>query len=146
MSKLKFKKLNPLATGLKLGSRGAAGYDLQSMIDIEVAPGQQVRIPTGIAVAVPAGYVGMVCPRSGMVNKFRVGVGNSPGMIDSDYRGEVIVLLQNLSDKPYSVGAGSRVAQFVITVAFTPDTEEVAELDDTERGTGGLGSTGIAAL
>ena len=127
------------------GTEGSAGLDLRACLDepVIIAPRQLVRIPTGIAVALPGPeYVALVFARSGLGIKHGVSLSNGVGVIDSDYRGEIQVGLTNLSDTLYTVQPGDRIAQLVVTPVVTPELEIVEELEDTERGTGGFGSTG----
>lgn len=125
-------------------SEHSAGIDLHSIESFEIPPGEQRVCHTGIAGAIPPGWVGMVCPRSGMAAKHGITVQNSPGIIDSDYRGEWMVILHNTGTKsvPYKVSKGDRIAQVVIVPCLCVQVREVSHLDDTERGVGGLGSTG----
>jgi dUTP pyrophosphatase len=125
-------------------SAGAAGLDLASAADgpIEIAPGKRVAVPTGLAFAIPAGYEGQVRPRSGLARKFGVTLTNAPGTVDSDYRGEVQVLLVNLGQEPVVVQPGDRIAQLVIAPVSIAELEEAESLDDTVRGAGGFGHTG----
>jgi dUTP pyrophosphatase len=120
----------------------AAGMDLFSTETVTIGPGQCCLIGTGIAIALQPWHVGFVCPRSGMALKNRVTVLNAPGVIDPDYRGEVGVILINLSDEPYQVLAGDRIAQLVIVPFASPRIVEVDALPGTQRGNGGFGSTG----
>lgn len=125
---------------------GASGMDLRAFVSesVVLAPLQRERIPTGLYLAVPQGYEAQVRPRSGLALKQGITVLNNPGTIDSDYRGEVSVLLINLSDVPFLVQDGDRIAQLIIA-AYTPVVwQEAIELDQTARGIGGHGSTGIA--
>lgn len=122
---------------------GDAGMDLSSVEAVIVQPGDIVAVSTGLAFAIPHGYVGLVHPRSGLASR-GLTVANAPGTIDAGYRGEVKVLLVNLSKEPIAIAKGDRVAQLVIQeVAFLP-LVETANLSDTSRGTGGFGSTGVA--
>lgn len=125
-------------------SRGSAGVDLQAMIDapITLEPQKLYRVPTGIAMELPEGYVGLVYARSGLGVKHGIALGNGVGVIDSDYRGEIQVGLCNLSDTPYTIQPKDRIAQLVI--APVPPVEYVwaDELSDTARGEGGFGSSG----
>ncbi len=123
---------------------GAAGFDLHAAIaePISLLPGMRCLIPTGFAMAIPPGYEGQVRPRSGLALKFGLTIVNSPGTIDSDYRGEVAVVLVNHGREPFVVKPLSRIAQLVISRIERPSLELVDILDDTERGTGGYGSTG----
>ena len=126
-------------------SPGDAGVDLRSTVDVVIAPcGDRAIVPTGVAVAIPAGYAGFIQPRSGLAAKHGVTVLNSPGLIDSGYRGELKVLLVNTdSVEPFVVSVGDRIAQLVIQAVATPVFVEVSSLDDTVRGAGGFGHTGI---
>ena len=119
---------------------GDAGMDLYAARDA-VVTGETVLIPTGVAVAVPDGHVGLVCPRSGL-SKHGVTVANAPGVVDAGYRGEVMVRLTTTSTTPYQVHRGDRIAQLLIVPIFRPEVTVVDRLDNTERGAGGFGSTG----
>jgi len=123
----------------------SAGLDLRANIDAPVTlrPMERRLIPTGLFMALPAGYEAQVRPRSGLALKHGISVLNTPGTIDADYRGEVMVLLVNFSTEDFIVNDGERIAQMVIARHETADFEEVAELDETERGTGGYGHTGV---
>ena len=125
-------------------SAGAAGLDLCAAIDEDVVIEslQRKLIPTGLSVAIPLGYEGQVRPRSGLALRHGITVLNSPGTIDADYRGEVKVLLVNLSDTPFRLSRGERIAQLVICPVELGELVLVDELDATERGAGGYGSTG----
>jgi len=116
--------------------------DVVSAEDVVIAPGARHAVATGLAVAIPAGYEIQVRPRSGLALKHGITVPNTPGTIDSDYRGELKVILINLGDEPFTVQRGDRVAQLVLAPVVQAAWDEVAELDATERGTGGFGSTG----
>lgn len=120
----------------------AAGADLRSAAELIIPPGGTRLVPTGYAIALPEGYEGQVRPRSGLALRNGITVLNSPGTIDSDYRGELMVMLINLSSYPYEVGVGDRIAQLVVAPAPQVRFVEVEELDETERGEGGFGSTG----
>ena len=122
----------------------SAGMDLRANIDepIVLKPLQRCLVPTGIFMALPKGYEAQVRPRSGLAIKKGIGVLNSPGTIDADYRGEVCVILVNLSAEEFVVEDGERIAQMVIARHEQAEWEEVEELDSTERGLGGFGSTG----
>ena len=139
---LKFKRA--FAHDWPLPSRhspGAAGYDLRNAgDDVVIYPGTIELIPTGWCVEVPQGYVGIVKDRSGFA---RVGITTHAGVIDSDYRGEMMVLLGNATEAPVVVHAGDRIAQLLIIPCLMTDAEEVGELTDTERGSNGFGSTGM---
>lgn len=122
---------------------GDAGLDLYSAADVEIAPFERTLIPTGIAVAIPEGYAGFVQPRSGLAIKFGLGLVNSPGLIDSHYRGELKAIAINLSaTETIRIARGDKVAQLVIQPVISANLCEVDELDETVRGEGGFGSTG----
>jgi len=122
----------------------AAGLDLTAAVDMPVtlAPGERALVPTGLAMALPAGFEAQVRPRSGLAAKHGVTVLNTPGTIDADYRGEVKVILINLGDAPFEIVRGERIAQMVIAPVLQAQIREVETLSDTARGTGGFGSTG----
>lgn len=143
-NKIAVKKLHPAAKLPVYGSAEAAGADLHACLDapVTVMPGETAWIPTGIAVEVPRGCAGLVYARSGMAAKRGLAPANKVGVIDSDYRGEVKVVLLNHSKEPQVVEPGERIAQFVITPVLTPEYMLVEELTDTQRGIGGFGSTG----
>lgn len=128
---------------------GAAGSDLKAALpEVEtlvVEPGARVLVPTGLAMAIPPGYEAQVRPRSGLAAKFGVTVLNAPGTIDSDYRGEVKVILINHGDTPFEIRRGDRIAQMVVARVAAAAFFEVERLEDTARGAGGFGSTGHAA-
>lgn len=143
--KLFIKKLNEKAIVPKQATSGSAGYDLYACIDtpVTINPNEIVKIPTGISVALEENNaVILIYARSSLATKHGVTLANCVGVVDSDYRGEVIVALNNLSKEPYTITQNERIAQIVITPIFTPEIEEVDELSDTERGSGGFGSTG----
>ena len=126
-------------------SAGAAAMDLHACMDeaITIPAGKRAVIPTGIAIALPsADYVALIFARSGLGIKHGVAPANCVGVIDSDYRGEVVVVLHNHGDRPQAVESGERIAQLVITPVLTPSYEEVKELSSSDRGAGGFGSTG----
>lgn len=122
----------------------SAGMDLKANIDepVTLGPLDRALIPTGLFIALPDGTEAQVRPRSGLAAKFGISVLNAPGTIDADYRGEVKVILVNLSNEPFVVNPGERVAQMVVARYEKVDWDEVEVLDDTERGEGGFGSTG----
>lgn len=122
----------------------SAGMDLRANIDtpITLQPLERRLVPTGIYIALPAGYEGQVRPRSGMATKHGITVINSPGTVDADYRGEIRVSLVNLSNKEFTIEDGERIAQLVVARHETVEWEEVEILNETERGAGGWGSTG----
>ncbi len=120
-----------------------AGYDLYAREDVMIPPGERFLMPTGIAIALPHGHAGFVLPRSGLAVRQGLGVLNSPGLIDSGYRGEVKVVLVNHDPRePFEINRGDRVAQIVVQRVEEIGWIEVAELDHTDRGVGGHGSTG----
>ncbi len=125
-------------------SEHAAGMDLAACLaqPMEIAPGAQAQVPTGIAIALPVGYEGQVRPRSGLAAKHSVTVLNAPGTIDADYRGELKVLLINLGAAPFTVGDGERIAQLVVAPVARAKLIPVEDLDETARGAGGFGHTG----
>lgn len=122
---------------------GDAAVDLHSRVDITLRPGERAAVPTGIAVAIPLGYAGLVLPRSGHARRHGIGVVNGPGLIDAGYRGEISVLLINHGPKDVEFGRGDRIAQLAIIPIPAVEWTEVESLDDTERGAGGFGSTGL---
>lgn len=129
---------------LSFAHAGDAGADLASNEEVTIEPGSRALIGTGLSMAIPEGYAGFVLPRSGLAIKSGVTVSNAPGLIDSGYRGELRVGLTNHSDQPFSVEVGDRIAQLVIMRVEEPEYVEVETLDDTERGAGGFGSTGVS--
>ena len=144
MNTIRVKKLHPNAILPRYGSAEAAGADLYACLEetVTIQPGEIFWVPTGIALEVPKGCAGLVYARSSMGAKRGLAPANKVGVVDSDYRGEIRVVLLNHSKQPQTLQPGERVAQFVITPVLTPFYEEVDELTDTERGTGGFGSTG----
>ena len=142
--KLNFKKLDPRATVPTYGSEYAAGADLRAVLDapITIKPNESVLIHTGIAVAIPVGYVGLVYARSGIACKRGLAPSNKVGVIDADYRGEIMVSLHNHGTTEQTIDPNERIAQMVVTPFIHCEYEETDNLDDTERGTGGFGSTG----
>jgi dUTP pyrophosphatase len=143
--KIKIKKLRPGARVPSFASPGSAGCDLYACIEqgeTVVAPHSCAKICTGIAAAIPEGYFGAVFARSGLASKQGLRPANCVGVCDSDYRGEYIVALFNDSGEPRSIRDGDRIAQLVILPCVSAEFEQVDELDNTERGAGGFGSTG----
>ena len=135
----------PHSNGLALpayATEGAAGMDVLSAEDVTLAPGARHAVATGLALAIPQGYEIQVRPRSGLALKHGISVPNTPGTIDSDYRGELKVILINHGTEPFAISRGDRVAQLVLAPVVQAAWQEVAELGDTERGAGGFGSTG----
>ena len=139
----------PHGEGLQLpayATDGAAGLDLLAAVPetIQLAPGARMLVPTGVSVAIPPGYEIQIRPRSGLALKNGIMVVNSPGTIDSDYRGEIGVILLNTGERPYSIDRGSRIAQAVLAPVTRLEWQEVSVLSETNRGAGGFGSTGTA--
>ncbi|WP_242118237.1 dUTP diphosphatase [Sphingomonas lacusdianchii] len=135
----------PHGHGLPLpayATTGAAGMDIVAAEDIALAPGARHAVATGFAIAIPDGYEVQVRPRSGLALKYGITCLNTPGTIDSDYRGEVKVILANLGDEAFQVTRGERIAQLVPAAVTRAEVTEVDTLDDTARGAGGFGSTG----
>lgn len=135
----------PHGAGLPLpayATSGAAGMDVVSAEEVTIAPGARHAVATGLALAIPQGYEIQVRPRSGLALKHGITVPNTPGTIDSDYRGELKVILINLGNEPFAIARGDRVAQLVLAPVVQAAWAEVEELDATERGEGGFGSTG----
>lgn len=142
--KVEVKRL-PHGAGLPLpvyATTGAAGMDVVSAEDVVIAPGARHAVATGLALAIPADYEIQVRPRSGLALKHGITVPNTPGTIDSDYRGELKVILINLGAESFTIARGDRVAQLVLAPVVQAAWNEVEELDATERGAGGFGSTG----
>ncbi len=140
-------KIKLTREGAKLpayATEGSAACDLSACIKapITLYPGERTRIPTGIAISIPQGTVAIVCARSGIALKRGLTLSNGIGVIDSDYRGEISVVLRNVSDTPQTVEPDERIAQLMFMPHFTAIIEECHELDETERGEGGFGSTG----
>jgi dUTP pyrophosphatase len=123
-------------------TEGAAGLDVVTAEDLALQPGERKAVPTGFAIEIPPGYEVQVRPRSGLALKHGITCLNTPGTIDSDYRGEVKVILANLGHEVFAVGRGERIAQLVPAPVLRATFEEVSQLTDTERGAGGFGSTG----
>ena len=144
MSSIRVKKVHPNATIPTYGSAGAAGADLYACLEetVVIQPGEVFWVPTGIALEVPKGCAGLIYARSSLGTKRGLAPANKVGVVDSDYRGEVKVVLFNHSKEPQTLEPHERVAQLIITPVLTPAYEEVEELSDTSRGVGGFGSTG----
>jgi len=135
----------PHGEGLALpdyATAGAAGMDVLAAEDVTLAPGARHAVATGLALAIPPGYEIQVRPRSGLALKHGISVPNTPGTIDSDYRGELKVILINHGAEAFAIARGDRVAQLVLAPVVRVSWEEAAELDETGRGSGGFGSTG----
>ena len=145
MTEILIKRLSREVTLPKYETDGSSGLDLAAFIDnnIEIKPGQSEIIPTGLAVAIPRNFEIQIRPRSGLAAKNQISVLNTPGTIDSDYRGELKVILINLSDKSFIVERGLRIAQMVLCPVVKANLKEVDSLEDTKRGSDGFGSTGV---
>ena len=141
---VRFRRLRPAAVLPRYMTEGAAGMDLASAAEgpIALGPGERLGVPTGWSMELPPGFEAQVRPRSGLALRHGVTVVNAPGTIDSDYRGEIIVLLVNLGRQEYAIAPGDRIAQMVIAPVSHANVEEVTELSETERGAGGFGHTG----
>jgi len=141
---LSIKRLNALATIPAYQSTEAAGMDLHAAIEqaIVLEPGAITLVPLGFAMALPPGFEGQVRPRSGLASRHGITLPNAPGTIDSDYRGEVKVPLVNLGDSAFTIEQGMRIAQMIIAPVVQAQLQEVDDLDDSDRGEGGFGSTG----
>ena len=122
---------------------GDAAVDLHCRVDLTLHPGERSAVPTGIAVSIPDGFAGLVLPRSGHAHRHGIGVVNGPGLIDSGYRGEISVLLINHGEEMVSFARGDRIAQLAIVPVPMVEWTEVETLDETERGEGGFGSSGV---
>lgn len=144
MEKIRIKKLHPNAVIPTYGSLEAAGADIYACLEaaVTIPAGKTVFIPTGLAMEVPRGCAGLIYARSSMGSKRGLAPANKVGVIDSDYRGQVMVALHNHSQEDQVVNPGERVAQLIITPVFTPGFREVDDLSETDRGSGGFGSTG----
>lgn len=144
MNPIRVKKLHPNAILPTYGSAEAAGADLYACLDesVTIQPGQTAFIPAGIAMEVPVGCAGLIYARSGLACKRGLAPANKVGVVDSDYRGQIMVALHNHGAQQQTIAHGERVAQMVITPVLTPPYTEVEELTDSDRGTGGFGSTG----
>lgn len=144
MEMIRIKKLHPNAVIPTYGSLEAAGADIYACLDaaVTIPAGKTVFIPTGLAMEVPKGCAGLIYARSSMGSKRGLAPANKVGVIDSDYRGQVMVALHNHSQEDQVVNPGERVAQLIITPVFTPGFREVDDLSETDRGSGGFGSTG----
>lgn len=144
MMTVRFRKLTATAKTPLYQTRWASGMDLCADGSVSLFPGCSAVVPTGISIELPAGLEGQVRPRSGLAAKYGITVLNAPGTVDADYRGEIKVILLNTSNEIYTVSVGDRIAQLVIAPVVQVSLEEVTELTATDRGDGGLGSTGAA--
>ena len=144
MTKILIKRLSKEVSLPKYETSGSSGMDLAAYINnnVNLEPGKSEIIPTGISVAIPEGFEIQIRPRSGLAAKNKISVLNTPGTIDADYRGEIKVILINLSDKTFVIEKGFRIAQMVVCPIIQAQLEEVDELSETIRGEGGFGSTG----
>ena len=144
MEPIRVKRLRENALLPTYGSAEAAGADLYACLSepVTIVPGQSAFIPTGLAMELPKGFAGLIYARSGLACKRGLAPANKVGVVDSDYRGEFLIVLHNHSDQPQTVAHGDRIAQLVITPVFTPGFIEAADLTDTQRSGGGFGSTG----
>ncbi len=140
MDVLRFKQLDARAVLPKRGSVLAAGLDVCGIEDLEIGPKQRAKARTGLAVAIPPGFYGRVAPRSGLAAKNGLDV--LAGVIDSDYRGEIVCVLYNTGDEIIKLPAGSKICQLIIEQIITPEAAWTTDLDETARGAGGFGSTG----
>jgi dUTP pyrophosphatase len=138
-----FERLDPDAELPSAHHPGDAGLDLRSTVDVEVEPGQRAMVPTGVAVAIPHGYAGLVLPRSGLASGVGLTLANAPGLIDSGYRGEVTCAVVNLDrETPVRIARGDRIAQLVVVEIPEVKPTWAEKLPDSPRGRGGFGSTG----
>ena len=140
---LRFKKVHPDAVLPSYAHPSDAGMDVRSVEDVTLAPGKRALVHTGLVMLLPPMYEAQVRPRSGLALKSGVTVLNTPGTIDSGYRGEVGVILINLGETEFQVRKGDKIAQLVIAPVTQPDVAEVFEIDETDRGSSGFGSTGV---
>ena len=141
--KLEVRRLDPSVPLPAYAHEGDAGLDLAANVDVEVAPGERVMVPTGLAVAIPPGFAGVVLPRSGLASRHGLTMANSPGLIDAGYRGEVICAVVNLDrERPVKISRGDRIAQLVIVPVAAVEVVETEVLPASGRGAGGFGSTG----
>jgi dUTP pyrophosphatase len=145
MIKILIKRLSKNIPLPKYETEGSSGMDLTANVNkvIEIQPGKSEIIPTGLALSIPKNYEIQIRPRSGLAAKNQISVLNTPGTIDEDYRGEIKVILINLGEKKFIIEKGLRIAQMVLCPVIKAELEEVDELNETKRGSGGFGSTGI---
>jgi dUTP diphosphatase len=140
---LPFQRLHPEAQLPSAHHPGDAGFDLSSVVEVEIGPGERAMVPTGLAVAIPEGHAGLVLPRSGLASRHGLTLANAPGLIDTGYRGEVVVAVVNLDrSTPVRIAKGDRVAQLVIVGLPEIKPTWAQELPPSHRGIGGFGSTG----
>jgi dUTP pyrophosphatase len=142
--RLEFQRLRPDAVLPERAYAGDAGLDLVACERVKLGPGERAVVPTGLAVAIPEGYAGFVQPRSGLAARNGITIVNTPGLVDSGYRGEILVILLNTdTDEPFTVEPGMRIAQLVLLQLPETELVEVAELPASERGPRGHGSSGV---
>ena len=141
---LSFRRIHPDAVMPAYAHASDAGMDVRSVRELVIPPGGRALVPTGLVVNLPAGYEAQVRPRSGLALKAGVTVLNSPGTIDAGYRGEIGVILANFGQDDFKVNVGDRIAQLVIAPVLQPVVIEATEVDSTDRGAGGFGSTGVS--
>ena len=143
--KVKIARVNQSAEDNPLpeyATQGSSGMDIRAAEWMTVKPGETVLVPSGFSIELPAGYEAQVRPRSGLAIKYNVGILNSPGTIDSDYRGELKIILTNFGKQEFVINKGDRIAQLVIAPVVRASWEEVTSVNETERGAGGFGHTG----
>jgi dUTP pyrophosphatase len=141
--KLPFRRIDPAVSLPSYAHPGDAGLDLASAVDVEIQPGDRAMVPTGLAVAIPDGYAGLVLPRSGLASKYGLTLANTPGLIDSGYRGEIVCAVVNLdNERSVRIQRGDRIAQLVIVPVAAVEPLLVDELPHSDRGQGGFGSSG----
>ena len=140
---VKFRRIDPSAELPTYAHPGDAGMDIRSIEDLVIDPGARKLVRTGLVMMLPSGYEAQVRPRSGLALKNGVTVLNTPGTIDEGYRGEVGVVLANFGSEPFRIEKGSKIAQIVVAPCTRAEIEETVEIDSTERGEGGFGSTGV---
>ena len=141
---VKFRRIDPSAELPTYAHPGDAGMDIRSIEELAIAPGARALVHTGLVMMLPPGYEAQVRPRSGLALKNGVTVLNTPGTIDEGYRGEVGVILVNFGSEPFKVEKGAKIAQMVIAPCTRAEIVEIDEVDDTVRGTGGFGSSGLS--
>jgi dUTP pyrophosphatase len=140
---LSFRRLDSRAALPERAHPGDAGFDLRSVVDVEIGPGERAMVPTGVAVAIPEGHAGLVLPRSGLASRKGLTLANAPGLIDAGYRGEVICAVVNLDrHESVPIARGDRIAQLLVVAVPSFEPVWVADLAPTTRGDGGFGSTG----
>lgn len=127
------------------GSKGSSGMDIRASVkqSVIIYPGEIRFIPAGLAVSIPSGFEAQIRPRSGLALNYGIGIANSPGTIDSDYRGEIGIVVTNWGSEPFTINRGDRIAQMIISRVYGADFIEVYDLDTTSRGQGGFGHTGV---